>query len=156
MKADSTQEMTTSYESPVARMNVLIVQNDAKLGQFWQRHLQRHDHVADVVQDQDSAIVRLQEQFYPIIILDVVLDGGSAIAVADYASFRHPDARVIFVTNAICSAMTTLQTSCKIRTARSFGFRNSSTRLSFWTWCWMAEARLPSQIMPAFGIPMPA
>lgn len=99
MQADSTQEMTTSYESPVARMNVLIVQNDAKLGQFWQRHLQRHDHVADVVQDQDSAIVRLQEQFYPIIILDVVLDGGSAIAVADFASFRHPDARVIFVTN---------------------------------------------------------
>ncbi|MCI5110690.1 MAG: response regulator [Marivita sp.] len=80
-------------------MNVLIVQNDAKLGNIWQRHLQRHDHVADIALDQDSAIQRLHEQFYSIIILDVVLDGGSAIAVADYASYRHPDARVIFVTN---------------------------------------------------------
>jgi DNA-binding NtrC family response regulator len=80
-------------------MNVLIVQNDAKLGYIWQRHLQRHDHVADVALDQDSAIDHLHEHYYPIIILDVVLEGGSAIAVADYASYRHPDARVIFVTN---------------------------------------------------------
>lgn len=80
-------------------MNVLIVQNDAKLGYIWQRHLQRHDHIVDVALDQDSAIDLLQQSCYPIIILDVVLDGGSAIAVADYASFRHPDARVIFVTN---------------------------------------------------------
>jgi hypothetical protein len=27
------------------------------------------------------------------------LDDGSAFAVADYASFRHPDAGVIFVSN---------------------------------------------------------
>lgn len=80
-------------------MNVLIVQNDAKLGAIWQRHLQRHNHAADVALDQDSAITLLHDQYYPIIILDVVLEGGSAIAVADYASFRHPDARVIFVTN---------------------------------------------------------
>jgi DNA-binding NtrC family response regulator len=80
-------------------MNVLIVQNDAKLGRIWQRHLQRQSHAVDVALDQDSAIDRLHEQFYSIIILDVVLEGGSAIAVADYASYRHPDARVIFVTN---------------------------------------------------------
>jgi DNA-binding NtrC family response regulator len=80
-------------------MNVLIVQNDADLGKIWQRHLQRHGHLAEVVQDQDSAIALLHEAYYAIIILDVVLDAGSAIAVADYASFRHPDARVIFVTN---------------------------------------------------------
>jgi DNA-binding NtrC family response regulator len=80
-------------------MNVLIVQNDAKLGDMWQRHLQRHGHVAEVVRDQDSAIALLYDQFYSIIILDVVLEGESAIAVADYASYRHPDARVIFVTN---------------------------------------------------------
>lgn len=80
-------------------MNVLIVQNKASLGQMWQSHLQRHGHLVDIALDQDTATEKLSEQFYPIIILDVVLDNGSAIAVADYASYRHPDARVIFVTN---------------------------------------------------------
>jgi len=28
-----------------------------------------------------------------------VLENGSALAVADYANYRQPDARVIFVTN---------------------------------------------------------
>ncbi|MGJ8603331.1 MAG: hypothetical protein ACSHXH_04320 [Marivita sp.] len=80
-------------------MYVLIVQNNAKLGQLWQRHLERHGHVVDIALDQDTATDKLASQFYSILILDVILDQGSAIAVADYASYRHPDARVIFVTN---------------------------------------------------------
>ncbi len=36
---------------------------------------------------------------YEIIVLDLVLVNGSALAVADFASYRRPDARVIFVTN---------------------------------------------------------
>lgn len=36
---------------------------------------------------------------FEIIVLDLVLEGGSALAVADFASYRRPDARVIFVTN---------------------------------------------------------
>ncbi|SHH97511.1 response regulator [Marivita hallyeonensis] len=80
-------------------MNVLIVQNKPFLGELWQRHLQRHAHTAEIATDQESAIAKLSETYFPIIILDVVLDEGSAFAVADYASYRHPDARVIFVTN---------------------------------------------------------
>lgn len=80
-------------------MNVLIVQTNPELAQVWKRHLDRHGHMADISLRQDSAIDRLSQKFYPIIILDVVLDDGSALAVADYASYRHPDARVIFVTN---------------------------------------------------------
>ncbi|MFP7671994.1 hypothetical protein ACG74X_01425 [Marivita sp. S0852] len=80
-------------------MNVLIVQTKPSLGHLWQRHLQRHGHAAEIAVDQDGAIARLSEQFYPIIILDVVLNDGSALAVADYASYRHPNAKVIFVTN---------------------------------------------------------
>lgn len=80
-------------------MNILIVQNNPSLGQMWQRHLQRHAHVVELAADQDGAIEKLSETYFPIIILDVVLDNGSAIAVADYASYRHPDSRIIFVTN---------------------------------------------------------
>lgn len=36
---------------------------------------------------------------YEIIVLDLVLDNGSALAVADFASYRRPDTQVIFVTN---------------------------------------------------------
>lgn len=80
-------------------MNVLIVQNKPSLARVWQAHLERHAHVADIATDQEGAIEKLCERYYPIIILDVVLEDGSAIAVADYASYRHPDAQVIFVTN---------------------------------------------------------
>jgi len=80
-------------------MNVLIVQNKPSLAQLWQNHLQRYGHSVDIATDQDCAITNLSETDYPILILDVVLNGGSAIAVADYASYRRPDAKVIFVTN---------------------------------------------------------
>ncbi len=36
---------------------------------------------------------------FDIIVLDLVLEDGSALAVADFASYRRPEARVIFVTN---------------------------------------------------------
>lgn len=80
-------------------MNVLIVQNEPKLGAVWQRHLERCSNTVDLAHDQESAIAKLSERYYPILILDVVLEDGSAIAVADYASYRHPDAKIIFVTN---------------------------------------------------------
>lgn len=41
----------------------------------------------------------LSADTYEIIVLDLVLDHGSALAVADFASYRRPDSRVIFVTN---------------------------------------------------------
>lgn len=48
---------------------------------------------------QDDAIEHLSEHDVDILIMDLVLSEGSALAVADYASYRHPEAQVIFVTN---------------------------------------------------------
>ena len=36
---------------------------------------------------------------YHIVVLDLILDEGSAFAVADFMNYRQPDAQVIFVTN---------------------------------------------------------
>lgn len=80
-------------------MNVLIVQNEPSLGRLWGDHLQRHSHDVCLAVDQENAIAELSKTYFPIIILDLVLESGSAFAVADYASYRHPDAKVIFVTN---------------------------------------------------------
>jgi len=80
-------------------MNVLIVESKAELASLWARHLERQGATTKVVQDQDSAIAELQDQDFDILVLDIVLKNGSALAVSDYASYRCPGARVIFVTN---------------------------------------------------------
>lgn len=80
-------------------MNVLIVESKPELGALWQRHLERQGGSVTLVHSQEAAIIALYSNDYQIIVLDLVLDHGSALAVADFASYRRPDARVIFVTN---------------------------------------------------------
>ncbi|WP_039018790.1 response regulator [Halocynthiibacter namhaensis] len=80
-------------------MRVLIVESSKELGQIWQRYLERADCEVTLVHDQESATDILTTANFAVIILDLALEGGSALAVADYASFRLPDAQVVFVTN---------------------------------------------------------
>ena len=80
-------------------MNVLIVERQQELGQLWKRHLMRQGLSVDLVSSQNAAIDALCCRAYDLIVLDLVLEDGSALAVADFASYRHPEARVIFVTN---------------------------------------------------------
>lgn len=80
-------------------IKVLIVESEADLALLWQRHLERQGMRVSNVKTQDAATAFLAEQAIDIIILDLVLEEGSALAVADYANYRQPDARVIFVTN---------------------------------------------------------
>ncbi|WP_146584934.1 response regulator [Puniceibacterium confluentis] len=80
-------------------MTVLIVESSTDLGSVWLRHLQRAGMTAILVTDAESAMSLLQSEPIHVIILDLVLDQGNALTVADFASFRQPDCRVIFVTN---------------------------------------------------------
>ncbi|WP_299142682.1 response regulator [uncultured Tateyamaria sp.] len=80
-------------------MDVLIVESRAELGTVWSRHLERQGYAVTHVESQDAAVDHLAQHKADIIVLDLVLDQGSALAVADFASFRQPDARVIFVTD---------------------------------------------------------
>lgn len=81
------------------QLKVLIVESAPELAQLWQRHLERQGMRVSKVQSQDEATAFLAVDDADIIILDLVLEEGSALAVADYANYRQPDARVIFVTN---------------------------------------------------------
>ncbi|MGR3413554.1 response regulator [Pseudooceanicola nanhaiensis] len=78
---------------------VLIVEAEAELGRLWQGHLVRLGCETRLVHDQDAAVAALQAREYDVIVLDLILPGGAALAVSDYASYRQPGARVIFVTN---------------------------------------------------------
>ena len=80
-------------------MKVLIVESEPALGRLWKMHLDRMDAQTRLVHNQSDAVDCLLTSKYDIIVLDLVLTEGSALAVADFASYRQPNARVIFVTN---------------------------------------------------------
>ncbi|WP_299778778.1 response regulator [uncultured Roseobacter sp.] len=80
-------------------MKVLIVESQNDLAKIWQRHLERMGMDVASASGQSDAIGHLSTHETDIIIMDLVLNEGSALAVADYASYRLPEAKVIFVTN---------------------------------------------------------
>ncbi|MDD9921823.1 MAG: response regulator [Boseongicola sp.] len=80
-------------------MVVLIVASQKELSRIWARHLERLGHPVTIVHSQQAAVAYLRLRTVDVIVLDLTLDGGSAFAVADYASYRRPDAKVVFVTN---------------------------------------------------------
>lgn len=80
-------------------MKILIVESESGLANIWKRHLERMGMSVSCACCQSDAIAHLSAHAADIIILDLVLEEGSALAVADYASYRLPHARVIFVTN---------------------------------------------------------
>ena len=80
-------------------MRVLIVESEPNLGQLWQRHLGRFCANVDLEDSQDGAVARLTQAGYDVILLDLVLAKGSAFAVADFAAYRYPDTKIIFVTS---------------------------------------------------------
>lgn len=78
---------------------VLIVEGSAPLAELWASHLNRAGMEVEIAASQDEAIAAITESAPDVIVLDLVLEGGSALAVSDFASYRCPDTRVIFVTN---------------------------------------------------------
>ncbi|MEM8730505.1 MAG: response regulator [Pseudomonadota bacterium] len=80
-------------------MNVLIVESKPELGRMWRRHLTRMGARVDHVRSQEAAILALQDTEYDVLIVDLVLQDGSALTISDFANYRCPKARVIFVTN---------------------------------------------------------
>ena len=80
-------------------MKVLIVESQPELAALWERHLRRQGAFVWIAHSQDAATQALRTDEFDIIVLDLVLKNGSALATADFASYRQPEARVIFVTN---------------------------------------------------------
>ncbi|GAA6188971.1 response regulator [Litorivita sp. NS0012-18] len=81
------------------QLRVLIVESQPELGALWQRHVERLGAEVHRAHGQHDAISAMQIHAFDIIVLDLVLGEGSAFAVADFASYRHPATQVIFVTN---------------------------------------------------------
>ncbi|WP_116131262.1 response regulator [Tropicimonas sp. IMCC34043] len=80
-------------------MQVLIVESNKDLGWVWKRHLERSGQSVTLAQSQEEAVDVVCGADLDVIILDVVLEEGSAFAIADYASYHSPRTKVVFVTN---------------------------------------------------------
>jgi DNA-binding NtrC family response regulator len=79
-------------------LSVLIVEAMPELGQLWAAALARQGMAVRILPDADSAIADLGAHQPDVIVADLDLPESGAMAVADYAAYRHPEARVIFVT----------------------------------------------------------
>ncbi len=94
--------LNSSFNFPyfsVSAMKVLIVESECELGMIWQRALERLGVQVVLVTDQATAVQALRDQSFELIILDLVLENGSAFAISDFANYRRPAAQVMFVTN---------------------------------------------------------
>ena len=80
-------------------MRVLIVESEYELGLVWKRALMRLGVKVILVTPQTKAIQALRIQEFDLIVLDLVLENGSAFAISDFANYRRPAAKVMFVTN---------------------------------------------------------
>lgn len=80
-------------------MRVLIIESRRRLAELWMSHIQRQGVEVFLASNTTDAIRIVRQNEIDVIILDLVLDDGSAMAIADYACYRRPDARVIYVTS---------------------------------------------------------
>ena len=80
-------------------MKVLIVEPNPDLGGVWANCLTGQGADVKLTQTQDQALTFLHDTAVQVIVLNLVLGQGSAFAIADYANYRHPSERVVFVTN---------------------------------------------------------
>lgn len=77
---------------------ILIVGSKPCLSSIWAAHLRRQGQNTMVLETQDEAVSYLRTASADVIVLDLMLEDGSAFAIADFASYRRPEAKIVFVT----------------------------------------------------------
>ena len=80
-------------------MKVMIVASHVHRSALWARHLKRLGAQVTLVQDYEAAIAELHLAVQDVVILDLELDQGGALALSDFISYRQPDAKVIFISD---------------------------------------------------------
>lgn len=81
-------------------MPILIVESDPERSARWKAHLVAEGQTVMVAATQEAAVDVLKTVAVRVIVLSLDLADGSALAVADFANYRRPGAKVIFVTGA--------------------------------------------------------
>ena len=79
-------------------MKILIAESDPNLGGIWRAHLLRQGAEVELATSGEVALDNLAKNTYDLLVLSQSLGEDEALNVADYASYRHPEIKVIFVT----------------------------------------------------------
>ena len=77
---------------------ILIVSANKSLARIWASHLERQENAVDVCTSANDAVDYARMNAVDVVVLDLMLEKCSAFSVADYISYRQPQARVVFVT----------------------------------------------------------
>lgn len=77
---------------------ILIVAGNRNLACIWASHLERQDHEVMIATEAYEAIEALRDLTVEVIVIDLMLQKGAAFSVADYASYRQPGTKIVFVT----------------------------------------------------------
>ncbi|GLQ35276.1 response regulator [Amylibacter marinus] len=80
-------------------MRVLIVENNLRRGEIWQRFLIRQGVNADLVPRQEDAISMLGETAFDVLVINITSSDPNILAVTDVAAFRNPNIAIIAVTS---------------------------------------------------------
>jgi len=80
-------------------MTTLIVENSRALGMLWKAHLETLGVKVVLTNSQSGAVAAMRQHNFRVIVLDLFIGDQSALAIADYAGYRQPKAKVLFVTN---------------------------------------------------------
>ncbi len=80
-------------------MKILIAESNPELGAIWAGHLERQGREVTLCTCHEVATQTLAKTDFDMIILNMALGEAEALSVADYAAYRHPETKVIFVTS---------------------------------------------------------
>ena len=80
-------------------MQVLIVEADAERAALWSRKLEAMGSGVVIAGRRQDAIRQIREHDVSLIVLNLGLPEDGAFAVADFASYARPEARVLFVSS---------------------------------------------------------
>lgn len=79
-------------------MQILIAESNVELGKVWAGHLRRQGAEVDLRHSQRDATEAMGEVSYDLLVVNLAMGEASAIALADYAAYKDPATKVIFVT----------------------------------------------------------
>jgi DNA-binding NtrC family response regulator len=79
-------------------VQILIVEHAADLAAIWAQFLERQGLTCTVAGSQPAAEAALRAADFDALVLDMELPEGTALAVADFATYRNPDIAIIAVT----------------------------------------------------------
>jgi len=79
-------------------MRTLVVEVNEELGKLWCNHLARQGGQPELVLTEQAAVNALRRGCFDVLVLDLMMPDVSVLAICDFATYRHPEIKIIVVT----------------------------------------------------------